>query len=102
MSGSQWFIGRLSMAEHYQGTIWDGDNPIAENVEVWLTRIEQSPEEQTWNGTIHLSEGSTIDSEGTYRLTLEDGRTGNIVVHSVAINRDRPFQVHFRGAGPLE
>ena len=76
-----------------------GTEVIAENLEVWLARSSNGDVE--WNGSFELPQGTHIDAGGSYRLVLEDGRSGTFTVTNVGADDAQPHQVGFRGATVL-
>jgi 2-oxoglutarate dehydrogenase complex dehydrogenase (E1) component-like enzyme len=81
------------------GKVLKGDQVIADDVEVWLARSGDGAED--WNGSFELAPGTHVDTGATYRLVLEDGRAGTILVTNVGADDTQPHQVGFRGASAL-
>jgi hypothetical protein len=84
------------MANEY-GMIKDGDRVAFPRVE--LQGMRQRPRAYApsgWSGSFPLPSGQYSMRLGLYRLILEDGRTGDIIVHYIHAGR-----VEFSGSGPL-
>lgn len=79
--------------------VMKGSEVIAENLEVWLARSGDG--DADWNGSFELPPGTHVDAGGTYRLVLEDGRSGTFTVTNVGADDAQPHQVGFRGATGL-
>jgi hypothetical protein len=54
-----------------------------------------------WSGGFDLAAGGALDASDPYRLTLEDGRSGEIVVDFISVS-SRGLHIHFRGLSPLQ
>jgi len=54
-----------------------------------------------WDGYIALPHGQSVTRAGTYRLVLDDGRSGDMVISTIGYSGDAPAVAHFRGVGPL-
>ncbi len=55
-----------------------------------------------WSGDFDTTRGQVLESGGCYRLTLEDGRFGEIVVDMMVVNGRGVTWVHFRGVSPFQ
>ena len=85
--------------ERIKGRILDGDNIILDDVEVSLNMTEDRAGRGMWNGSFTVPSGpSSLGLKGTYRLVLEDGRSGDIELAGgqLAVSR-----MVFTGSGPL-
>jgi len=84
------------MANEY-GMIKDGDRVAFPRVEIQGMR--QRPRAYApsgWSGSFQLPSGQYSMRLGLYRLILEDGSTGDIIVHYIHAGL-----VEFSGSGPL-
>jgi hypothetical protein len=94
-------------AEVMKATIKDGDKVLLHNIEVSLSEgIKSGSVLRTWSGSFTLPIGKDIHM-GMYRLYLEDGRAGNILVNRVLTSGNArfgqwPTPVGFQGSGTLE
>lgn len=84
------------------GTIKDDAQVLLENILIWFELTEDPLSGlKDWYGSFELSSGSHIELGSRYRLTLSDGRSGDILISNIQIRGPRSsFQ--FRGSGPLE
>lgn len=84
------------------GTIKEGDQVLLDNILVWFEiTIDQRFGLKDWYGSFELPSGSYIDPGGPYRLTLSDGRSGDILISNIQIS-DTGSSVQFQGSGPLK
>ncbi len=56
----------------------------------------------TWSGAFDSVQGQVIDAGGSYRLTLDDGRSGEIVIDMMIVSSHNVTRVLFRGVSPLQ
>ena len=82
----------------YVATLSDGDQVLAQDVTV---HIQVKAGVRGWSGSFRLPRWEGIEPGGPYDIALDDGRSGKIVVTSVAVHSDRPTDVSFKGTGPL-
>ena len=84
------------------GTIKDDDQVLLENILIWF-KITDDPRSGLLEpcGSFELSSGSHIEHGGPYRLTLSDGRSGDIVISDIQISGPRS-SIQFRESRPLE
>ncbi len=84
------------------GTIKEGDQVLLENILIWfeITQDQRSGLKE-WYGSFELSSGSHIEPGGPYRLTLSDGRSGDILISNIQTG-GTGSSVQFQGSGPLE
>jgi hypothetical protein len=87
--------------EYLRATLKEGTQILFENLNINLA-VRKSPSGlKEWYGSFELPGGGHIDPGGPYRLILEDGRSGNILISDILISSDLPTLVHFLGSGPL-
>jgi hypothetical protein len=55
-----------------------------------------------WSGGFDGTRENTIDAGGSYRLTLDDGRSGEIAVDLMTLSGHGVTNVHFRGLSAFE
>ena len=63
-------------------------------------RARPDGEAPSWSGTFNLPPGHRLGA-GKYLLELDDGRSGFILIDSVASDGDEAVPVAFAGRGPL-
>lgn len=85
----------------FHGTIKKSDKVILEDIDVWITVIKPPLGAQEWRGNFKASPGQ-IQMGSQYKLILEDGRSGEILVKNLEIRNSGPMFVHFIGTGPLD
>jgi hypothetical protein len=83
------------------GTVKDDEQVLLENIPIWF-EVTEDPRSglKEWYGSFELSSGSHIELGGPYRLTLSDGRSGDILITNIQIG-GTGSSVHFQGSGPL-
>jgi hypothetical protein len=88
--------------EHVRGRILDGDTVLHENLDISVS-IDESPSgHKSFHGFFGLPLGPTkMMADHTFRLALEDGRSGEIVVKEIEMSSNGPTRVRFTGSGPL-
>lgn len=84
------------------GTIKQGDKIILENISIWFD-VTKDPRSglKDWHGSFTLSSEKYIEPGGPYRLILDDGRQGDILISDVQISGSGS-SVQFQGSGPLK
>lgn len=84
------------------GTIKEDGRVVFEDL---LIRYKETQNKKSdlkkWNGSFELSSGSYIEPGGPFRLTLADGRSGNIFIENMQMS-GRGSSVRFKESGPLE
>lgn len=93
--------------EQFRGNILDGDRVLAANVEGVMERTwPRGGRLYEWHGQLELPSGAAppefISVGGPYRLKLEDGREGDILVSRIGMSSHGSTSVEFQGTGPLE
>ena len=84
--------------EHFKGRIELDGRVLVEHI-IGLLQIRTDRAGRTrWQGSFELSGDYDLDSCGTYRLVLEDGRSGEILFADI---QPLDGRVVFVGSGPL-
>ena len=84
------------------GTIKEDDRVLQENILIWFeVTQDQISGLKDWYGSFELSSSSHIELGGPYRLSLSDGRSGDILISNIQIG-GTGSSVQFQGSGPLE
>ena len=85
-----------------RGTILSGDEILVKHSAVYINEKTDSDSGIVrWFGSFDLPTGTHIEPGGPYRIQLEDGRSGNILVLNVQIGSISGSVVDFQGTGPL-
>ena len=88
--------------ESVQGTIIDNNGTVLADTTI---HIEHFPEGKgilgDWHGTCDIPRKHQV-SIGSYRLRLNDGRSGDIFVTSLEISSNNCETVAFEGSGQLQ
>jgi len=80
------------MIEHTHGKITRGGEMLADDVTVWFEKVQHG-KFHDWHGGLTLPEGHSIGVGGPYRLELDDGRSGEILVTKIRFGgTDAAFQ----------
>jgi len=85
------------------GKIKKGVSTIIENIPILIDfKIDPRSKLSEWHGSFTLLIKKNISPAGNpYRLILNDGRTGDIIITNLKINSSGRFVVIFRGSGLL-
>lgn len=85
------------------GKIKKGDSTIIENIPIWF-EFKKDPWSglTEWHGLFKLPNKRNISPGGPYRLILEDGRSGDILLTNIEISSSGKFDVKFQGSGLLK
>ncbi len=89
------------MIEHALGTITRGDDMLADRVNVWFEKVQHG-KLYDWYGGLTLSGGVSMPTGGPYRLTLDDGRSGEIVITNIRVSSSDKTEATFEGSGQLK
>ena len=85
-----------------RGTVFSGDEILVKHSAVYINeKTDSDSGTARWFGSFDLPKGTHIEPGGPYRLQLEDGRSGNILVLNVQIGSISGSVVDFQGTGPL-
>ena len=82
-----------------RGTVKSGERNLVENVSIEFEEATESGQ-QRWGGSFDLPAGGYVQPAATYRLVLEDNRSGNIFITRVQV-AGQGAVVQFKGSGPL-
>ena len=85
------------------GKIKEGDSTIIENIPIWIhSKINSRSKLSEWHGSFTLLIKKNILLVGNpYRLILDDGRSGNIIITNLRPNSSGRSVVIFKGTGLL-
>ena len=79
----------------------DGEKVIFDNVDIGIEIIEPLPSGvKAWYGAFTVEGLSGVEPGGPYRLILEDGRSGDMLINKLEMSSTRTT-VFFQGKGPL-
>ena len=84
----------------FEANIYNGERTLLEGLSVHIEEITESSGIKAWSGGFDLSGSQHIDP-GPYRISLDDGRAGRILVTDVNVSSHSPTRVFFDSAGPL-
>jgi hypothetical protein len=85
----------------YRASIEGAPEPL-EGLTVYLEEVTDPSGLRSWYGVFQLGIGESIGmGAGPFRLNLEDGRSGDILIRNLTISSGAPTQVSFVGSGPL-
>jgi len=92
-----------SGVKRMKGRVLDVNNVIAENVDVVLYESPPSSRIKSWQGSFELTYDVTIELSKSYKLILEDRRSGEILVSNIhASSETKSRSIGFTGSGPLQ
>ena len=86
------------MIEHARGKITRGGAVLADGVDVWIEKVLHGML-YDWNGGLTLPEDHSIGVGGPYRLELDDGRSGEILVTKMRFSGTEAI---FQGSSTLK
>jgi len=92
------------MSQKSYGKIKKGDSTIVENIPIWIDyKIDPISKLSEWHGSFTLlSFKKNLSPAGNpYRLILNDGKSGSIIITNLKINSSGKSIVFFQGSGPL-
>jgi hypothetical protein len=81
------------------GTVWNGDCLLETLACLWLYQHPAQPPE--WAGFFLVPADHPFGTGGRYRLVLDDGRAGEIVVQAAVPASGGGSAIHFAGRGSL-
>jgi len=85
--------------ERVVARISSGDEVLADRVQARV-RVNRPPGESPgWHGFVTLPAGMFIPLGGPYQFLVDDGRSGEIVLTSTELDRQRSTEARFRGTG---
>ena len=88
--------------ERVRGRILKGDELVLEDLDIALNIVRPDRDLPGWSGSFYLQDpGACIEPGGAYRLVLEDGRSGEIIVSRLDLRSLKGTGIHFKGSGPL-
>ncbi len=77
-----------------------GDN-LFENLAVRLDDCSTDKNRNHWFGDFTLPPHATIEQRGVFRLIIQDGREGDILLDTQSVDSDSPSVIRFHGCSPL-
>jgi len=85
------------------GKIKKGDSTIIENIPIWIDfKIDPRSKLSEWHGSFTLPIKKNISPAGSpYRLILDDGRSGDIIITNLKANSSGRLVFIFKGSGSL-
>lgn len=85
------------------GKIKEGDSTIIENIPI-LFEFKKNPRSglTEWHGSFKLPIEKNIRPGGPYRLILDDGRSGDIIITNIERSSSGKHVVNFKGSGLLK
>lgn len=81
--------------------IHDGERTLLEDLSAYIKEVTKPSGIKSWSGGFDLPDDGYIEAGGPYRISLEDGRTGDILVTEVNYSARSPTRVFFKGTSPL-
>jgi hypothetical protein len=87
--------------EYLRANLKEGDQVLFEKLDVNLYVRKSASGLEHWHGSFELPAGGHIEPGETYKLILENKRSGDILISDISISNDLPTLVHFLGSGPL-
>ena len=85
----------------FRGKITAGGKVVLADVEGEVFMHAPPGRLKSWDGGFDLQQGQLVGT-GSYRLELEDGRSGDIIINNVHFSSHSAASVTFVGSGPLQ
>ncbi len=89
------------MIEHARGKITRDDDILADSVDVWFEKVQYG-KLCDWDGGLALRRGHSIGVGVPYRLELDDGRSGEILVTNIRFSGSAQTNALFQGTSSLK
>jgi hypothetical protein len=86
---------------YFSGTVMRGDQVAVDGVSGRLDYVTFPNGGSEWRGEFRLPQGQSAPAGGGYRLVLDDGRSGDIIISRSSIGGHQATAVNFEGSGPL-
>ncbi len=86
---------------HFNGKITSGGRVVLAGVQGEVFMRVKPNGWRSWDGTIDLQQGQFI-GPGSYRLELDDGRSGDILITNAHYSSHSAPGITFSGSGPLQ
>ncbi len=87
--------------EQVHGQIKHGDEVLLDNLALCLEVVTGSGGVESWHGSFSPPKDAPIDVGNSYRLELDDGRTGNLIVDRMELGSHKDTVATFQGRGRL-
>ena len=84
---------------NFKATIYekDGTTEVLKDIVVWIEEV--SGHIRSWHGSFEI--GKPIPLEGQYRIKLDDGRSGDILMTNMSAGSHEEIRMTFQGSGAL-
>ena len=89
---------------HFRGTLKDGETSVLNPANVYIEYLgPQDGTRSNWNGYLLIAAENAVEPGVVYTLSLEDGRSGQLVVDRISPDEDFPgrFRAIFFSETPL-
>jgi hypothetical protein len=87
---------------HYRGTLMQGDKVRLDPANVYVDfGTSEGDAAPNWSGYLVIKSDKDVMTGGSYLLKLEDGRSGELRIESIAPDDSDRFQATFVGQGPM-
>jgi hypothetical protein len=86
---------------HFRGRITASGTVLLQDVQGDLFEHAPPGRLRSWNGQFSLLQGEYI-GPGAYRLELDDGRSGDILITNANFSSHSNPSITFKGSGPLQ
>ena len=88
--------------EHVRGRILKDETVVLDDLDITIYHARPAADMSSWRGSFYLDEPGAYIDPGEYRLVLEDGRSGDVVIGSVSLGMSDRTRVSFNGSGSLD
>jgi hypothetical protein len=87
---------------HFRGKLLQGAETRLDPANVYIQyRTTEGDQGQGWYGYLLVASETDVESGGTYTLMLTDGRSGQLLIDTVAPDDSCKVRATFFGEGPL-
>ena len=88
--------------ENVRGRILKDERVVLDDLDITIYHATPAADVPSWRGGFYLDEPGAHIDPGEYRLVLEDGRSGEVVIGSVSLGMSNRTRVSFNGSGSLD
>jgi len=89
---------------HFRGRLRSGDEDemVLDPANAYVEYLgPQDGTKPNWNGYLVVPDESAVETGGEYRLELEDGRSGDLIIDHIEADESGRYKAVFSGESPL-
>ena len=85
----------------FRGQLKLADEVLFDDLAVWINVASVTERVQHWRGQFTVPPHSPFEQSGPYRLVLNDGREGDLLIENTGADSDEEMIIQFIGCSPL-